>query len=130
MAVSTIGEFGVVATAYNWWITMVGTTVFCIFRYLFAALTSVMIPYVRPEIWERGLAIKVAGIPLDTILGLIALTWWSYIFWWACLELDALTIATYAAWWLIGMAIFVGFYIYNIKRGIDPTTIYKEVPPA
>ncbi len=127
---AVIGEFGVVATAYNWWITMVGTTVLCIFRYLFAALTSIMIPYIRPEIWERGLAIKVAGIPLDTILGLIAFTWWSYIFWWACLELDALTIATYAAWWAIGMAIFVGFYIYNIKRGIDPTTIYKEVPPA
>ena len=125
-----IGIIGVVANAYSWFLAMVGTTVLAIWRYLFDAMAATILPYKRPEIWEKGLRLTVAGIPLITILGLIAFTWWNYIFWFACLALDPTTIATYMVWMGFGLFIFVAYWVYNQKRGIDPRTIYQEIPPA
>ncbi|MHA1723194.1 MAG: APC family permease [Candidatus Baldrarchaeia archaeon] len=125
-----VGIIGVVANAYAWFLAMVGTTVLAIWRYLFDAMAATILPYRRPEIWEKGLKLSVAGIPLITILGFIAFVWWNYIFWFACLALDSTTIATYAGWLGFGLLIFVGYWVYNQKRGIDPRTIYQEIPPA
>ena len=125
-----VGLIGVAANAYEWFLAMVGTTVLCIWRYLFDAMAATILPYKRPEIWEKGLKLTVAGIPLLTILGFIAFTWWSYIFWFACLALDPITILTYMVWLGLGLLIFIGYWIYNQKRGIDPRTIYQEIPPA
>ena len=125
-----VGIIGVFANAYAWFIAMVGTTVLCIWRYLFDALAATILPYKRPEIWEKGLKLTVAGIPLITIFGFIAFVWWSYIFWFACTYLDPVTILTYAGWMGLGLFIFVGYWVYNQKRGIDPRTIYQEIPPA
>ena len=125
-----IGIIGVIANATNWFLAMVGTTVLAIWRYLFDAMAATILPYKRPEIWEKGLRLTVAGIPLITILGFIAFVWWNYIFWFACLALDPTTIATYAVWLGFGLFIFVAYWVYNQKRGIDPRTIYQEIPPA
>ncbi len=128
--IGIIGVTGCYLPMLGPWFMMVGTTVFCIFRYLFDCLTGIMVPFKRPEIYERGLKIEIAGIPLISIVSWIALVFWSYIFWWACLELDPMTINTYTVWIAIGMLIFSGYYVYNRKRGIDVASIYREVPPA
>ncbi len=125
-----VGFIGVVANAYSWFIAMVGTTVLCIYRYCFDAICASILPYSRPEIYDKGLKLMVAGVPLLTILGIIAFAWWTYIFYFATLALDPLTIATYMVWMGFGLFIFVAYWAYNKKRGIDPTTIYKEIPPA
>ncbi len=125
-----VGFIGVFANAYSWFIALVGTTVLCIYRYLFDAMCAAIIPYSRPEIYDKGLKVMVAGVPLITILGIIAFAWWTYIFYFACLALDPLTIATYMVWMGFGLFIFVAYWAYNKSKGIDPTTIYKEIPPA
>ena len=117
------------ANAYNWFIALVGTTVLCIYRYLFAAMAATILPYKRPDVWEKGLRLTVAGIPLISILGLISFAWWTYIFYYACLTLDPITILTYMFWMGLGLLIFVGFWAYNRRKGIDPRTIYQEIPP-
>jgi len=81
------GIIGVFANAYNWFIALVGTTVLCIYRYLFAAMAATILPYKRPDVWEKGLRLTVAGIPLISILGLISFAWWTYIFYYACLTI-------------------------------------------
>jgi len=62
-------------------------------------------------------------------IGLISLAWWTYIFYYACLTLDLITILTYMFWMGLGLLIFVGFWAYNRRKGIDPRTIYQEIPP-
>ncbi len=124
-----IGLIGVFANAYNWFIALVGTTIFAIFRYIFDGLTAAILPYKRPDIWEKGLRWRWGSVPVLTILGIIAFAWWGYIFWYAVSTMDPLTAATYAVWWAIGILIFVGYWAYNKSKGIDPRTIYEEVPP-
>ena len=124
-----IGIIGVFANAYNWFLAMVGTTVFAIFRYWIDGLTASILPYKRPDIWEKGLRWKWASVPIVTILGIISFIWWGYIFWYAVSTMDAMTAATYAAWWGIGILVFIGYWAYNKSKGIDPKTIYEEVPP-
>jgi len=46
---------------------------------------------------------------------------------WLSIEKD---LVMQSAWMGIGAYIFLGFLIYNQKRGIDVKTIYTEIPPA
>jgi amino acid transporter len=127
---SIVGYIGVIGSFWNIGAMLVDTTVLAIFRYLFVALTAMMFPFKRKDIYERGLKLEIGGIPLITIIGWIAFTWWTYIFWFTATALEALGILVYMGWEGLGMLIFVGYYIYNTKRGIDVTTIYREIPPA
>jgi len=127
---SIVGYISVVGTVLNVQAMLVDTTVLAIFRYLFVALTAIMFPFRRPDIYEKGLKLEIAGIPIVTIIGWIAFTWWTYIFWFTSTTLDPLGILVYMVWEGIGMIIFAGYYVYNIRRGIDVSTIYKEIPPA
>ena len=124
-----IGMIGVFANAYNWFLALVGTTVFAIFRYWIDGLTAMILPYKRPDIWEKGLRWSIASVPVIVILGIISFGWWGYIFWYAVSTVDPMTAATYAVWWIIGILIFIGYWAYNKSKGIDPRTIYSEVPP-
>ncbi|MHA1632656.1 MAG: APC family permease [Candidatus Freyarchaeota archaeon] len=124
-----VGIIGVVANAYSWFIALVGTTVLYIFRVIFASLAATILPYKRPDIWEKGLRLTVAGIPLITIFGFISFTVWTYIFFYACLSCDPTTILTYMIWLGLGLLIFVVYWAYNRRKGIDPRTIYQEIPP-
>jgi hypothetical protein len=33
-------------------------------------------------------------------------------------------------WMAAGVALFVGYYIYNTKKGVDVRSIYQQIPPA
>jgi len=127
---SIVGYISVLGSYWNIEALLVDTTVLAIFRYLFVALTGMMFPFRRPDIYEKGLKLEIAGLPLITILGWIAFTWWTYIFWFTSTTLEAVGILVYMIWEGLGMLIFAGYYIYNIRRGIDVSTIYREIPPA
>jgi len=127
---SIIGYISVIGTVLDVKALLADTTILAIFRYLFVALTAMMFPFKRPDIYEKGLKWEIGGIPLITIIGWIAFTWWTYIFWFTSTTLEAIGILVYMVWEGLGMLIFAGYYIYNIRRGIDVSTIYREIPPA
>ena len=99
--------------------------------YMFARLmqhwSEIELPIRRPEIWERGLKITVAGFPLMTILGSISATIALYVLTTSTSAvLGGLMIAVV---YFIG-AIWFGYYGWrNLKKGIPPARIYGEVPP-
>lgn len=117
-------------------VMMIDTTMLAVFRYMIVSITGMVIPYVRPEIWERGLKWMFLGLPVITIAGLLGLSIWSFIFFYGMTGIDVATAAGlgtvifFAAWFASGMLIFNGYYAYNIKRGIDVKTLFREVPPA
>jgi len=97
----------------------------------FACVAAALTPYVRRDLYDKGLKIELAGIPLLTIVGILGF-FFNFWFWlvtatWLAPTTD---MATQSLWMAVGLLIFVGYYIVNIKKGIDVKTIYAEVPPA
>jgi len=97
----------------------------------FACVAAALTPYVRRDLYEKGLKFEIAGIPILTIAGVLGFMF-NFWFWLvAATWLDVTTsMLTQAFWMMIGLAIFVGYYIVNIRKGIDVKSIYAEVPPA
>jgi len=97
----------------------------------FACLAAALTPFVRRDIYDKGLKMELAGIPVLTIAGILGFTF-NFWFWlvtatWLAATTDMLI---QSIWMGVGLLIFVGYYITNIKKGIDVKTIYAEVPPA
>jgi APA family basic amino acid/polyamine antiporter len=101
-------------------------------RYFWVAWTCAIYPFTRPDLFERGYTWKIAGFPVASIIGIISVilaSWlmfptmmwvvsdWSYI-WWNIF------------WWTFSIVLFVGFYAYNQKKGINVSELYQAIPPA
>jgi len=97
----------------------------------FACVAAALTPYARKDLYEKGLKLEVAGLPLLTIAGVLGFMF-NFWFWlvtatWLGPTTDMLI---QSFWMMLGLAVFVGYYIVNIRKGIDVKTIYAEVPPA
>jgi len=97
----------------------------------FACVAAALTPYVRRDLYDKGLKIELAGIPVLTIAGILGFAF-NFWFWlvaatWLSKTTDMLM---QSLWMALGLTIFVAYYIVNIKKGIDVKSIYAEVPPA
>ena len=130
--VFAIGLIGVVLTHVSPWFAMGLTTNFFMWRALFAQLTAIIYPFVRPDIWERGLKLSLGPIPLETLFGIIGLPFWIIIFGHTFLELISVLswFVFMALIFTIGCIIFVAYWRYNVARGISVKELYTEIPPA
>jgi amino acid transporter len=97
----------------------------------FACVAAALTPYVRKDLYEKGLKFEIAGLPLLTIAGVIGFMF-NFWFWLIAAGWLGMTtgMITQSFWMALGLAIFVGYYIVNTRKGIDVKTIYAEVPPA
>jgi amino acid transporter len=114
-----------------WFLAMICFTgVF--WRYFFYSLSAVVLPYSRPDFFERGFKWRIAGFPVITLVGLIALglnMWLMFpVFEW--ILSDPTYIWWTIGWWLWSILMYVVFYNRNVKKGIDMSEIYRTIPPA
>jgi amino acid transporter len=113
------------------WLASVDTTMLYQVAVMFTSLAAILIPWMRRDLYEKGARWEIAGIPLLTIVGLISFTVNFYFMIVAGAWLNILKdLVLQSVWMGFGVLIFVGFMVYNFKRGIDVRTIYAEVPPA
>jgi amino acid transporter len=96
----------------------------------FGCLAAAVTPYVRRDVYEKGFKIEVGGIPVLTICGIVGFGLNFYFWLVAATWLSMRDMFTQAMWMMVGAIIFVGYYVYNTKKGIDVKSIYAEVPPA
>jgi len=124
---SWIGEKGLPGA----YIAAMDTTMLYQVTVTFACVAAALTPYVRKDLYEKGLKFEIGGLPVLTIAGILGFLF-NFWFWLvAATWLEMTTgMLTQAFWMALGLAIFVGYYIVNTRKGIDVKTIYAEVPPA
>jgi len=127
--------FGVIACflfAYSPWFGMLNFMSAFMWRELLCSWACMAYAHNKPEIWERGVATKVAGIPLSTIFGLISTIICTFllIFMITQLKGDNTSLIAQTIAWSVGPVLFTLYWQYNKSRGIDPSKIYTELPPA
>jgi amino acid transporter len=69
-------------------------------------------------------------VPLMTVAGVAGVGSNFYLLFVAGAALPPKDLAYAAVWITAGLIIFLGYYAYNIRRGVDVKTIYAEIPPA
>ncbi|MGC8910592.1 MAG: APC family permease [Nitrososphaeria archaeon] len=114
------------------WLASVDTTMLYQFAVMVAGLSAAVLPFIRSDIYEKSSAkYSIFGIPLLSLFGILAFGSNFYFLivagTWLNPERD-LVMQTF--WMALGVAIFTGYLIKNVKRGIDVKTIYTEIPPA
>jgi len=114
--------FGFLVSAANtdWWITL---------GYLIMAVSAISMPYKRKDVWDKGLAKKILGIPDVAFFGALAAIGMVWLF-----ELSAIGVSILAwnatlVWMAIGIIIYV-FLVQKLQgKGVNLNQVYGQVPP-
>jgi amino acid transporter len=80
-------------------------------------------------LWMMSKGIK-TSVPLMSIAGIAGVGGNFYLLFVAGAALPPKDLAYASVWITAGLIIFLGYYAYNIRRGVDVKTIYAEIPPA
>jgi amino acid transporter len=116
-------------TLWGYLVTAAITVFWTAFFYLIYSAAAIMLPYKRPDIWNKGIVKTVGGVPLVTILGAFSAMG---MLWLLLLSTIGVTLQDWnvtEVWMIIGVAIFVYYARKNSKRGISVVNIFGEVPP-
>jgi amino acid transporter len=132
IALTTIGGLAGVAlcTTEGAWVAAVDTTMLYIFAVTFGCLAAAVTPYVRSEIYERSIKMEFLKIPIMTWAGVIGFGGNFILLFVAGSGIPIGDMFALALWMVAGLIIFLSYYAYNIRKGVDVKTIYAEIPPA
>jgi amino acid transporter len=136
ITLTTIGGLvGVFFCAAGEYKAAMETTLGFLFAVTFGTAAAAITPYVRKDLYERSIKLEFLGVPIMTIFGLLAFVANFFLLFVSGAGLwaggDGIWDLFYvAAWEFVGLLVFVAYYNYNIKRGVDVDTIYAEIPPA
>ena len=108
----------------------VDTTFLFIISQLLIAFAGVVVPYRRPDIWERGFKAMVAGIPAISLCGALAVLFWVWGLAVSASWLEAWGMLYLSAWVFAGSLIWFAYAERNRRMGITLQDIYGEIPPA
>lgn len=122
VALLTLTSYGFLASAAN-------TSFWYAFAYLIVAFTAVVVPYKRPDIWEKGSKRKVFGTPVMALIGAFGAIGMFWILALSTVGISLLAWNVSVLWMLIGVLVFVGYVAKNERRGIKMMQIYGEIPP-
>ena len=122
VALLTLTAYGFLAAAAN-------SSFWYAFAYLIVAFTATVLPYKRPDIWEKGLKTKVFGIPVMSLVGACGVVGMFWILALSTVGISLLAWNVSVLWMLIGVFVFVFFVAKNERRGIKMMQIFGEIPP-
>lgn len=103
--------------------------------YILPALTAVVFPYLKRDVYETAFIVKsrILGVPLISWLGivsLIALTFGTYsLYTGGYTILDIPDWVFYIAAYGLGVLIFVVAYVVRNRQGISLSMAFREIPP-
>jgi amino acid transporter len=107
-----------------------------ILTFMVVALCGIIVAYRRRELYDRAPISRkwIAGIPVLTIVGVIALAVY-ILFFYPLATNDTLGANSSTGWWAtaiiasLGIVIFPISYFFNKSRGVDLNLAYRELPP-
>jgi amino acid transporter len=105
------------------------------FGYIIPAVTAIILPFIKKDMYKNAFVIKtkILKLPVISWLGAIALggiiygligLWNSYL-----MPINFVTTMLIILIYLSAGLIFLGMYLINRRRGINPLYAFKEVPP-
>ncbi len=106
-----------------------------IFGYLLPALSGLLFPYIKKELYETSFVVKrkVVGVPVLTWAGLAAfvgLAIGTYsIFTSGVYTFNLVDYIFYGLAYGLGVVIFATAYVVRKRQGIDISLIFKQIPP-
>ncbi len=111
------------------------TTLGFLFAVTLGCLAAAITPYVRKDLYERSIKLEIGGAPLMTIFGILGFACNFFLLFVSGADIwgggeNPWQLFYVVAWEFLGLVIFIGYYAYNIRRGVDVDTIYAEIPPA
>jgi len=93
---------------------------------LWWSTSGITLPFTRPQIWARGIAIP---IPLMVLLAVISTILQYFTLFTGLANVDILSLYITLAIIGIGMSMYAAMSYINMRRGIDVDKIFSEVPP-
>jgi amino acid transporter len=102
--------------------------------YIVAGISGILFPYVLKDIYNRSPAkIQVGRLPLVTLCGIVTLISSAYLSYRTIVDDFAfannpMSLATIAAIFVLGFAIWIGAYFIRKSQGIDILAAYRELP--
>jgi hypothetical protein len=97
--------------------------------YLMFSVSAIMVPFKRKDLWAKGTARKIFGIPDTTLLGALSAIGMLWIMALSTLGISGTAWNVTILWMAAGILIFV-YYVHKLeKRGINITQVYGEIPP-
>jgi amino acid transporter len=120
---------GLAFSVYGYLVSAANTSFFTALYYFAFALAAIALPYKRPEIWEKGLAKKIFGLPEMTVLGAICAALMVWVMGLSAIGVNEQAWNVTEVWILIGFLVLVYYIWKNRKMGINFMDIYKEIPP-
>ena len=122
VALLTLTSYGFLASAAN-------SSFWYAFAYLVVAFTAVVLPYKRPDVWEKGMKTKVLGMPVMSLVGALGVIGMFWILALSTVGISLLAWNVSVLWMGVGVLVFALYVVKNEKRGIKLTQIYGEIPP-
>jgi amino acid transporter len=116
-------------TSYGFLMSAANTSFWYAFAYLIVAFTAIVLPYKRPDIWEKGTKTKLFGVPVMSLVGAFGAIGMFWILALSTVGISLLAWNVSVLWMLIGVLVFMFFLAKNERHGIKLTAIYGEVPP-
>ncbi len=110
---------------------IIDTTVIWLFWATLICVAATIYPVTRREIWERGHALRAAGFPVISLLGIISFIVYMYVNTKAIQQVtDPWILYLAIGVWAFAIVYYVIYALYNRRRGIDTEAVYREIPPA
>jgi len=116
-------------TSFGYFVSAANTSFWTAFYYLIFSIAAMMLPYKRPELWEKGLKKAIFGVPETTLLGALSAAGMLWILSLSTLGISLTAWNVSVFWMFIGILIFVYYVHKTEKKGIKVAELYKEVPP-
>jgi amino acid transporter len=102
--------------------------------FLVMCLTGVVFPYIKKDVYENSPAtIKVAGVPLMSICGVLGAVFCVFLLWRCFADNTAGAIKASTMYIALGVVVislawYLGYRSYNRKKGVNIDQRYKEIP--
>ena len=116
-------------SAYGYMVSASNSSFWFAFVYVIVAFTAIILPYKRPDMWEKGTRRRIFGIPDLTFIGALATMGMLWLLTLSTIGINLLAWNVSLVYMIIGILVFVYYAAKNERRGINISRIYGEIPP-
>jgi amino acid transporter len=132
--VGLVGLYACWASEYGFigaLLAAIDTTPLFDIAFAFTCIAAIILPLMRKDLYDLGFKIEIGGIPLISILGVIGFvaSFWIWVWSWSLVPIwpDQILLILMST---IGLLIWLWRFTVLRRKGIDPRSIYAEIPPA
>ncbi len=119
-------------TAYSPWFYALSVVTMIMVRWLLSSWAAMLMPYEKPEAFEKGFTYKIGKVPLMTIVGAISSALMTILIIIAITQIagDIFSLGWFMGWIIFATLLYGAYTAYNKAKGVDIEKIFREIPPA